>query len=37
MPNNVTEVLTYSIHEVVPYVNWLTFFMLGDSNPVLQR
>lgn len=33
MPNNVTEVLTYSIHEVVPYVNWLYFFHAWGFQP----
>lgn len=33
MPNNVTEVLTYSIHEVVPYVNWFYFFHAWGFHP----
>lgn len=33
MSNNVTEVLTYSIHEVVPYVNWLYFFHAWGFQP----
>lgn len=33
MPNNITEVLTYSIHEVVPYVNWLYFFHAWGFQP----
>lgn len=33
MPDNVTEVLTYSIHEVAPYVNWLYFFHAWGFQP----
>ena len=33
MNNSVDKVLTYTIHEVAPYINWIYFFHAWDFQP----